>query len=83
MEKIDDVTKETMEELSGRAASDETFRSVKTGYSFYDLYYRFELIRENVLSDIFAEILDKKLQRIKTYFSVNIVTELVSMRLKT
>lgn len=63
MEKIDDVTKETMEELSGRAASDETFRSVKTGYSFYDLYYRFELIRENVLSDIFAEILDKKITK--------------------
>ena len=52
-----------MEELSGRAASDETFRSVKTGYSFYDLYYRFELIRENVLSDIFAEILDKKITK--------------------
>lgn len=83
MEKIDDVTKETMEELSGRAASDETFRSVKTGYSFYDLYYRFELIRENVLSDILRKYWTKKLQRIKTYFSVNIVTELVSMRLKT
>lgn len=65
MEKIDEVTKKTMESISGRAASDEQFRSVKSGYSFYDLYYRFELMRKNVLSDIFAEILDKKITKDK------------------
>ncbi|MDO4340590.1 MAG: diguanylate cyclase [Eubacteriales bacterium] len=63
MEKIDEVTKTTMESISGRAAADEQFRSVESGYSFYDLYYRFDLIRKNVLSDIFAEILNKKITK--------------------
>lgn len=63
MEKIDDATSKTMEELSSRAAFDEQFRSVKSGYSFYDLYYRFDLIRNNLLSDIFAEILDQKITK--------------------
>lgn len=63
MEQIDTTTQTTMEELSSRAAFDEQFRSAKTGYSFYDLYYRFELLRENVLSDIFAEILNQKITK--------------------
>lgn len=65
VEEIDDAIITTMESISGRAASHERFRSVATGYTFYDLYYRFQLIQENVIADIFAEILDQKITKDK------------------
>lgn len=65
MEVIQDSINNTMGKLSEKDTMNPKFRSNQSGYSFKDLYNEFGQLRDSMVSNVFAQILDNQVTKNK------------------